>query len=478
MPFWPFKSKLKESVPLSPTELRDQLIQTAATGSAKSLRTLCKQRKSEVAEHVDLLCKIPDGIPTDDGSVDRHFQSLVAIAQCLANECDAPQLWQKLCGNDGDNPLMQFDHWYGELTERMQNLEHEVLIDEANAFIEKVKTLRGTAARLHETYLYGRLGEVLFHSGRAAEAIEAHQTALGICVDSGDVEGQVVYWNNLSETHLYLDDGQAVECAEHALALLQENAMPSDEVERRLGQLRAGVPLCRVVCVSVAGELELDDLTPMKEGRLQFLFRRNRMSMQKATTLTANGNKLAEAGQYAEAMEKYHEASDVDPHDPDPVYQSGMCLMELGAYAKAREAFEEVERLAPGWFRCRSDRWLADGMDQGLISVDQFQLLRILDDGGLNQPKAKEIAERAVAEFPDFAPFFWLLGNACRESKQAIEAYRKGLEVVEEPDLESRLLCSLAGQLPADSPERSELVDRALTLKGSLVSLATAKLIG
>ncbi len=42
------------------------------------------------------------------------------------------------------------------------------------------------------------------------------------------------------------------------------------------------------------------------------------------------------------------------PHDPDPPYQSGMRLLELGAYTKARESFEEVERVAPGWFRSRT----------------------------------------------------------------------------------------------------------------------------
>jgi hypothetical protein len=36
-----------------------------------------------------------------------------------------------------------------------------------------------------------------------------------------------------------------------------------------------------------------------------------------------------------------------------------MCLLELGADDQARKTFEEVERLAAGWFRCRSDLWLA-----------------------------------------------------------------------------------------------------------------------
>ena len=49
---------------------------------------------------------------------------------------------------------------------------------------------------------------------------------------------------------------------------------------------------------------------------------------------------------------------------------------------------------------------------------------------------------------------------------------------MQEPDLESRLLCALAGILPQDAPEREELIERALGLEGSLVAQATAKLLG
>jgi len=51
------------------------------------------------------------------------------------------------------------------------------------------------------------------------------------------------------------------------------------------------------------------------------------------------------------------------------------------------------------------------------------------------------------------------------------------LELVGEPDLESRLLCALAGLLPKESTERSELVKRAISLEGSLVAWATAAIM-
>jgi tetratricopeptide (TPR) repeat protein len=205
------------------------------------------------------------------------------------------------------------------------------------------------------------------------------------------------------------------------------------------------------------------------------------MTLQKSAVLVQDANKLASSGQLADALEKYQLAIEVDPHNPDPVYQSGMCLLELGAYGKAREAFEEVERLAPGWFHCRSGRWLAEGLEANTISDDELRLLRILEDAGIAHVEALAFAKQAITNYPMFAPLYLILGDLHRDRQEKHEAqdyYRKGLEIVSEPDLESRLLCALAGILPQDSPERIALVQHALTLKGNLVAQATAKLIG
>ncbi|TWU04518.1 tetratricopeptide repeat protein [Stieleria varia] len=475
MPFWPFRKSEPEQ--LTATELRDKLIEAAASGSGRKLRSLCKQYKTQVAEHMDVICKIPDGMLTDDRSIDQYFPKLAAVAQCLAHECGEPELWNKLCGDPADNPLMQMDHWYGEMPQRMERLEYEELIAEAKGFIGKVKSLRGGPARLNECYLNARLGQLLFHCGRVNEAIEPFSAALAICIENDDVEGQVAYLSSLLEVHRYLDDGHVVETAEQLLAARRRGGLPTEDIEKQLELLHKGEPLCRIVCLHDGRELELDEVNSLGEGRYQFLFRRNRISLQKATTLTSQGNELASSGQYAAALEKYHEASDIDPYDPDPVYQSGMCLIELGAYAKAREAFEEVERLAPGWFRCRADRWMADGLDQGTISNEEYLLVRTLDDGGLSDQEARSLVIQGVERCPDFAPLYLFLGNLCENEADCIATYRKGLELVEEPDLESRLLCALAGRLPPESPERKTLVERAVALKGSLVALASAKLM-
>lgn len=477
--FWPFKKVPPE--PLTPTELRDRLIEAAASGSKRKLRALCKQYKEQVAANVELMCKAPEGMPTDSASIDRYVQCLGTVAHCLANDCGAPELWRKLCGTPDDNPLLQWDRWYGELRERMNRLEHDKLIAEALEFIEKAKSLQGHAARQNEAFLHGRLGELLFHSGRMREAEEPFLGALKICRDINDGEGQRVYLNNLLELHRYLGNpSAALRTGEELVGLMKKQGVDSSSLKKKIDLIRRGEPLCRVVCVRDGAELELNELSNVAEGRYEFQFRRNRLQLQKSVTLVGQGNELASSGKLADALEKYQEATEVDPHDPNPVFQSGVCLLEMGAYGKAREAFEEVERLAPGWFRCRSDRWLAACLEDGTVTDEEFRVLRALEDGGLSPDQAIQIAKQAVERYPTFAPLYLMLGDLHRnrnDNDQAIACYRKGLVLVAEPDLESRLLCALAGLLPKESTERSELVGRAVSLKGSLVAQAMAAIL-
>jgi tetratricopeptide (TPR) repeat protein len=478
MNLWPFNRK--SPAPLTPTELRGELIETAAAGSKEKLRQLCQQYKEQVAANVDLMCKAPEGMPTDAASLDRYMQCLGAVAQCLATECAAPELWNRLCGTPDTNPLVRWQNWFAELPQRMDRLEYDVLIAEAQAFITEAKRLGGTTARQNEAFLLGRLGELLFHSGRVGEAVGPWRSALKLCEEIGDAEGQRVYLNNLLEVHRYLGDaGEAGRVGEELVRLSTKHGANCDRLKKRLELMRRGEPLCRVVCVRDGREMELDEITHLGDGSYQFQFRRNRLQLHKAAVLVRRGNEMASSGRLADALEKYQEAADADPHDPDPVFQSGMCLLEMGAYAKAREALEEVERLAPGWFRSRTDRWLAASLDDGTITDEEFRVLRALEDGGLTQEGALDVAQHAVTKFPDFAPLYLILGDLHRgESDRAIAWYRKGLQLVAEPDLESRLLCATAGLLPKESSERAELVRRALSLKGSLVAQATAALLG
>jgi tetratricopeptide (TPR) repeat protein len=425
--------------------------------------------------------KVPDELRSDPAAVDRYGQSLMAVAHCLATQCAAPELWNALCGTAANNPLIKWNDWYGQLAERMERLEYDALIAEARGFVEEVRRFQGSVARQNEAFLNGRLGELLFHSGRVREAEAPFQVALQVCRETDDAEGQRTYLNNLLETYRYTGNiSVAMRTGEELAELMNKQRMDSTVLRNSLKLMRRGEPLCRVVCVRDGEELELSEISNVGEGRYEFQFRRNRLQLRKTATLVRQGNELASSGNLADALEKYQEAAETDPHDPDPVYQSGTCLLEMGMYEPAREAFDQVERLAPGWFRCRSDRWLAASLEDGSVSDEEFRILRGLEDGGLPPEQALQIAKQAVEKHPTFAPLFLVLGDlhvGADDRVQGIACYRKGLEFVAEPDLETRLLCALAGQLPKESPERQDFVRRAVSLNGSLVAQAMAAIL-
>ena len=50
-------------------------------------------------------------------------------------------------------------------------------------------------------------------------------------------------------------------------------------------------------------------------------------------------------------------------------------------------------------------------------------------------------------------------------------------EIAADPDVESRLLCALAGLLSLHSEERRALLDRGATLQGNLIAKASMKLL-
>jgi tetratricopeptide (TPR) repeat protein len=479
MAFWPFKNSTIES--LTVNELRQKVIDVATSASSKKVRDFCERYKTQLVAHADELRTMPVEKRSDTGFIETYIQSLGAVAQCLANECGVPELWDKLSGKGEDNPLTRWDNWFQSLPERRTNLEHDALIAEARQFIEEAAKLEGRGAKQYGAYLNGRLGELLFHSGKVADSADPMKRALAFCQEIADYQGQYIYLKNLFETHRYLGNYQdAISAGEAGLNIAKQYQIDCADFERQLAQTKKGEPLCRIVCHHNGNEYELDELVALDEGQFDFEFRRNRASLEMATKLTNQGMEAATSGQLADALEKFQEASEVDPLDPNPVYQTGVCLLDMGLYAQAKASFSEIERLAPGWFRCRLYHWMAEALDNGELTEQHYQVYRALDGGAFSGDEGISIAEQAIERYPDFAPLFLLLGNFYHSSNPelALKTYRRGLDVATEPDIESQLLCAAAGILPAGSSERREFVQRAVTLKGSLMAQATAALIG
>lgn len=477
MSFWNFWRKNRS--PLNPEQLQAALMECPL--SISRLTRFAHRHRSELVEHAPVICRIPDGIRSNPELANSYVQKLGFVAEFLAKECDSPALWERLVGNDSSNPILKWTRWYESLPAREQNLKYPALIQEAREYISEAEKLRGTAPTIHLAYLNAHLAGLLFNSGHPEDSIPHYLAALEVCQKSDDLEGVSVYLESLMEVHRYLGDiGKALEYGQQLIDCQRRSNSPADDAIKKVERIRKGEPLLRVVCMIEDRRFELDELTHFSGQHVKFVFERNRRSLAMASTLVEQGNQLASAGKLADAMEKYQQASEIDPFNPDPHYQLGYCLIHMGMFAKAVEEFQEVDRLAPGWFHSRSNLWLTQSQVDALITEEEVRVYTLLEDSPLPKDQTISIARQAIAKFPDFGPLYLLLGDLLRDNSNSLESvdlYRKGLALTEEPDLRTRLLVALAALLPPDSPERLILCEEAIKLNGNLTATATAHLI-
>src|SRR6185369_15070552 len=141
-----------------------------------------------------------------------------------------------------------------------------------------------------------------------------------------------------------------------------------------------------------------------------------------ATRRVERGKALAGKGQYDDALELFREAANIDPYEPDAHYQAGMVLCEQRLYPQAVEEYETCETLAPGWYFCRSDLWVAKQLALGAMSHEVFLGMRFLQDGPPDAEKQIKLANE-MRRHADAIPLFtFLFGRLLQESGRPTEA--------------------------------------------------------
>jgi tetratricopeptide (TPR) repeat protein len=190
------------------------------------------------------------------------------------------------------------------------------------------------------------------------------------------------------------------------------------------------------------------------------------------------GKELAGKQQYDEALDLFRDAATVDPHEPDAHYQAGLALCEQRLYPQAVEEYELCERLAPGWFFCRSDLWIARQLALGAMPHEMFLSLRFLQDGPPNSTNRMELATRIKPQaktIPLFALLFGKLLEKAGRAREASDIWREALDGDVDADVRTRLLVVLSAT-EQDSARRRQLLQEAVELNGNLVSAAGAAL--
>lgn len=461
-------------------DLRALLFATAESGDLGTLETLCRKHRAAILEAFPDWQTVPAEIRADAAQLQRYATGLIAVATVFADRLGDPQLVERL-GGGSENPLARWGDELQAASDEIEQLHYTDAGRRLERLLDETNPLRGSGADQLRPVTLGFLGECMFQEGNADAALPFYELALEAVRAIGDVNGIAAYLDSLYEVNRYLGRGEvAAGYADELAALLGDTGRAADAYrwQRRAELARAGEPRNRVIAILDDGTaLELDELQTTG-GRIRFSFQRDRIALRKASALVEEGERLGADGRLEDALAKFRAAAQLDPELAHARYQEGFTLCVLRRYAEAIEAYAATEALAPGWFHCRADLWLARQLAAGTLDHAAFEALRELEDGP-GSPEAKlEIADRAIAATPQLPGLHLERGRQLARlgrNAEARAALRDGLARDPEPDIRTRLLVQLA-LLVEDRAERTMLFEEAVRVDGNLVAAATARL--
>jgi len=470
-----FKSK-----PATSDAIRQALIDARASGRKGAFARLCLKHRETIQRQFAEWSHVPKAIANDPTPVERYADAMITVASFFAEELGERALLESLQQTESD-PFHGWDDKLGQAFALSNELRYEqasVILTTLAREIE-ASDAPGTRPGYMLVRAFGLLSVCYFHSGKAEAAVAAGKKALELCEKQNDVEGLLAYIGNLYEAHRYLGDGQTAATLAERLSHHYETAGRTGEAQRfrKLGAIaRAGEPLNRVVCQVGEETLELDEVSRAGERRLRFGYARNRIELRPSEELTQQGSKLAGSGDDSEALKFFEKAETADPFNPQPAYERALSLLHLRRYVEAVKAYEKTEALAPGWFNCRSERWLAQELAAGRVPHAAFLALRELEDGSSSPAEKVALGDKILRQGPELALVHLHSGAIlvqCGERQRAEGYFRRGLEVAEEADVKTRILVQLAVLLEA-SVDRRRCFQEAVQLNGNLMAAAQA----
>jgi tetratricopeptide (TPR) repeat protein len=460
--------------------IREALIEAVSSGDHHLLAQLCAKHQVTIRRDFTTWTRVPVELRADPAAVQRYANGLIGLAQFFATQLGDPALLNAIVGPQESNPIVLWQRALGQAHELMGQSRYGDARQVLAAALANASGVQGTAVDSLLPLTQGKLGECCFQLGDAAEALEPTAIALRLCQEQGDQDGIVAYLGNLFEIHRYLGQAEpaAASAERYAEVLMAAGQARAAAAWRQHAQLvRAGEPLNRVAVMVGGDEYELDDLPAVRDQQVQFIFKRNRRTLEPSSLRTGEGERLGSQGRHDEAYASFKEAARLDPFNPHPRYLSGLTLLHMGRYAEAVAEYEATERLAPGWFNCRADLWAARELERGAIDHNLFQMLYVLEDAPAPPQEKVRLAEGALRLAPRLAPLHLFHGKNLEQlgaTSAAEAAYRNGLDCATEPDIRTRLLVALGIASPS-APQRAELlVEAAATIGGNLVASAMA----
>lgn len=460
-----------------PAALRDALFVAASTGDAPAVAELCQKHRATILESFGQWLKVPAEIRADPTRVRAYAQGLMTVANFMADIGYAGPLDQ-LMPPAADNPITRYQTQIEHARKLMDGQHFADALVELEGLIGALSKVEGSAVDRYLPLARGCVSECQFHSGHVQAAIAPARDALAGCERIGDHQGVIAYRRNLYEIHRYLGESEP---AAHFAELLASSLDVEGDVEQarwyhtQATVVRAGEPLNRVILLVGGSRYELAAIPKGLSDRVQFVFQRNRITLQPATSGVQRAMALGGAARYSEALAALEDAARQDRYDPQPSYLAGLTLLHLKRYDDAVDSYARCECLAPGWYHARADRWLAEQLAIG--KLDHGTLLNHLEltDGSAPPERKLEIASRVLIVAPSLAPFHLHRGKALLElgrEPEAVQAFRDGLAHDGDPGTRTRLLVELGGRL--SGPERRRHLEAAMELDGDRISSAMA----
>jgi len=458
----------------------ETLLTIVEAGDLLRVEALCREHKEAIIAAFPSWQTVPEAIRGEPALLQRYANGLITIARIFAERLDDPRLMQRLAGGDA-NPLALWDKELQAASEEMEQLRYADAGRRLESVLDETNSLRGSGADQLRPITLAFLGECMFQQGNADASVPFYDLALEGVRAIGDADGVAAYLESLYEVHRYL--GRSGPAANLAADLSMVLEMSGRDVEakrwkRRAEIAKAGEPKNRVICTLDDGTmLEVDEVTSF-DSRIRFSFQRDRIALRRAMALVDDGQTLGAHGKLEEALAKFREASQIDPLFAHARYQEGFTLVVLERYEEAIAAYQATEDLAPGWFHCRADLWVAQQLAAGKIDHATFEALRELEDGPGEPAEKLELADRMIAKAPHVAGLHLERGRQLARlgrPDDARQALRDGLARDSDADVRTRLLVQLA-ILVEDKAERTKLFEEAVRLDGNLVASATAQL--
>lgn len=466
--------KVKETASaavMSIDDLKKQVFDAIDRNHLVEFENLCVENEAQIIRAFGDWRKPPQEVSIDKEAMRKYAYCLMVIASYFQKQRNRGELMTMLTGIDDSEQSRQ---WQQQLGQCQMLMQQQLKFSEALPLLEQCLDLSdGVSGAGVDKFLpltLGYIGECYFQLGDMDRAAEYVERALKCTTMQGDHESTVAYLSNLYEINRYR--GAYDRAAENAQAIIDRVYERSELVaasnwRHNLKAVSGPEPLYRLL-LKIGEELfELDEIPKVNGERVEFIFVRNRIELVLCSQKCFEGREQAEKAEYDAALSSFEEAARLDQYSPHPFYMSGNIKLVQKRYAEAIEDLQKVEELCPGFETSRADLWLARMLKDNKMEQDACLSVFQTNNESIPIEERIQLCRDQIKKYPNFGEAYWRLGKMLANSEkgaEALESFKQGIDIAEEPDVRSRLLRDIA-ILSSDEAAKRKYFEEAIAVK-------------